>query len=257
MQLKTVAELSRLKDVADAQARAKTGDATTCTIWGDTDIPALVRAQGETLYRDDFSALNNWHHEGTGDLTQPEVGVMQLNCIGSRQGRAGCMAFCQTDFPDNICIHYSMRALTNRGLLITFIAARGRHGEDMLTELPEREGIFADYILNPHLRCYHVSVSRYDDTGTHTGVSNWRRNPGIFMMGQQNDLCKVPNTWYDVAIVKRGPLLQMAVNGELAGGFIDRDDIPEPIPSQGKIGFRSIGADVRVQIRDLRVTALA
>ena len=256
MQLRTIEQLQQLKNQADEQARSETGNKANCEIWGSTGIPVLVAPEGQVLYQDDFAALENWHHEGTGDLTQPAPGVMQLNCIGSRQGRAGCMAFCRTDFPDNICVQYSMRALTNRGLLITFLAARGRQGEDMLTELPEREGIFADYILNPDLRCYHVSVSRYDDTGTHTGVSNWRRNPGIFMMAQQKDLCRIPNTWYDVTIVKHGKLLQMAVNGELAGGFIDRDDVPEPIPSEGKVGFRSIGADVRVQIRNFRVSAL-
>ena len=75
-------------------------------------------------------------------------------------------------------------------------------------------------------------------------------------MAQQEDLCKVPNTWYRVAIVKRGPLLQMAVNGKVSGGFIDPDEIPEPIPGAGKVGFRSIGADVRVQIRNFSVRAL-
>ena len=33
-------------------------------------------------------------------------------------------------------------------------------------------------------------------------------------------------------------------------------EIPEPIPGAGKIGFRTIGADVRVQVRAVRVTAL-
>jgi hypothetical protein len=59
-----------------------------------------------------------------------------------------------------------------------------------------------------------------------------------------------------VAIVKKGKLLQMAVNGELAGGFVDPDEIPEPVPAGGKVGFRSIGAEVLVQIKDFQVRAL-
>ncbi len=224
--------------------------------WGLTDIPPLVEARGQVLYSDNFASLDNWHHEGRGQLTQPEPNVMQLNCVGSKQGSAGCMAFCRTDFPDNICIEYDLRVLTRNGLVITFIAAQGRHGEDMITGLPKREGVFADYIFNPGLRCYHVSVSRYNDKGEHTGVSNWRRNPGIFLMAQQRDLCKEPLNWYHVAIVKQGPLLQMAVNGALAGGFVDPNEIPEPIPSAGKVGFRSIGAEVLAQIRSFKVTAL-
>jgi hypothetical protein len=53
----------------------------------------------------------------------------------------------------------------------------------MITELPARKGIFSDYIYDMKMRSYHVSISRYNDEGKHTGVSNWRRNPGIFMMG--------------------------------------------------------------------------
>lgn len=240
-----------LRPVEDFKELAKTKE-----IWGDPNIPAPLEPKGEVLYEDDFETLDNWHHEGRGELTQPEPNLMQLNCMGSRQGRAGCMAFCRTDFPDNICIEYDMKALTTNGLVITFIAARGRRGEDMITELPKREGIFADYIHNPNLRCYHVSVSRYGDTGIHTGVSNWRRNPGIFLMAQQEDLCKEANNWYHVKIIKQGPLLQMAVDGKLAGGFIDPDEIPEPIPTAGKVGFRTIGAEVLAQIKGFKVTAI-
>ena len=48
----------------------------------------------------------------------------------------------------------------------------------------------------------------------------------------------------------------MSVNNKTAGGFIDKDEIPEPIPGDGKVGFRIIGADVVVQIKNFKVTAL-
>jgi hypothetical protein len=216
----------------------------------------LLTAKGKTLFEDNFANLDNWHHEGGGNLSQPEANLMQLNCIGSKQGKAGCMSFCKKDFPDNVCIEYDMRVVTSKGLLITFIASKGRNGEDMITELPAREGIFADYIFNPKMRSYHLSVSRYNDKGEHTGVSNWRRNPGIFMMGQQEDLCKKINNWYHIAIIKKGGLLQLAVDGKLAGGFIDPDEIPELIPSDGKVGFRAIGSEVIAQIKNFKVSSL-
>ncbi|OGV64099.1 MAG: hypothetical protein A3K19_06120 [Lentisphaerae bacterium RIFOXYB12_FULL_65_16] len=253
MQLKTVDELKALSAAADRQAKT---DGQAVHIWGDMNIPPPVVPKGRVLYEDAFASLDNWHHEGIGQLATPEPGIFELACVGSKQGAEGCMAFCRNDFPDNICIEYDLRALTNKGLVITFIAAQGRHGEDIITGLPKRQGVFADYIFNPNLRCYHLSVSRYDDKGEHTGVSNWRRNPGIFLMAQQPDLCKVHDTWYHIVIVKQGKLLQLSVNGEPAGGFVDRDDIPEPIPAAGKIGFRTIGADVRVQFRAFKVTAL-
>jgi len=254
MKLKTVDELKTMCDRVGQECKRVTGQD---KVWGDSEIPAFIQAKGKVLYREDFAQLSNWQHEGIGQLTQPAAGVMQLNCVGSRQGGPGCMAFCKQDFPDNILIEYDMKALTNRGLFITFIGFAAREsGKDVLTDLPKREGIFADYIHSEALRCYHVSVSRCNDKGEHTGTSNWRRNPGIFMMAQQQDLCEKHNTWYHVAIVKQDKLLQMAVDGKLAGGFIDNDEIPEPIPTAGKVGFRSIGADVLVQIRGFKVTAL-
>lgn len=251
--MKTVDELKDFKSQHEEEYKIKTGKQ---KIWGKTDIPKLIKAKGKVLYEDNFANLKNWHHEGGGKLTQPEKDLMQLNCIGSKQGKAGCMAFCRKDFPDNICIEYDLRVVTSKGLVITFIASKGRNGEDMITELPAREGIFADYIFNPGMRSYHVSVSRYNDKGEHTGVSNWRRNPGIFMMGQQEDLCKKINTWYHIEIIKKGGLLQLAVDGKLAGGFIDPDEIPEPIPSDGKVGFRAIGSEVIAQVKNFKITSL-
>jgi hypothetical protein len=251
--MKTIEELKNYKKEHEDKYKSEKSKKKT---WGKQDIPELLTAEGKIIYTDKFKNLDNWHHEGGGTLTHPEENVLQLNCIDSRQGYAGCMAFCRTDFPDNICIEYDMKALTSKGLLITFIATQGRNGEDMITELPARKGIFDDYIFNPTLRCYHVSISRYDDDGKHTNVSNWRRNPGFFLMGQQPDLCEKIDKWYHIKIIKKGNLLQLAVNGKLAGGFIDPDVIPEKIPSFGKVGFRAIGAEVIVQIKNFKVTAL-
>lgn len=253
LKLKTIEELKALQKSTDEAEKAKTRE---IKKWGNPNIPPLVIAKGKVIYADTFDNLDNWHHEGCGTLSQPEPYLMQLNCVGSRQGGAGCMAFCRIDFPDHICIEYDLKVLTTNGLVITFIAAQGRYGEDMITELPKRKGIFADYVYNPNLRCYHVSVSRYNDKGIHTGVSNWRRNPGLFLMAQQPDLCKEPKIWYHITIIKQGRLLQMAVNGKLAGGFIDLDEIPEPIPQGGKIGFRVIGAEVLAQIKNFKITAI-
>lgn len=226
-------------------------------VWGKPDIPDLIAARGELLYEDDFADLENWHHEGIGELTQPEDSLMQLNCIASEQGGAGCMAFCRTDFPDHIIVEYDLRVLTSNGLVITFLAAAGIGDEDMIGELPPRQGVFSDYIRNPRLKSYHVSISRYDDDGVHTGVSNWRRNPGIFLMAQQPDLCKEIKQDYHIHLVKSGPLLQLAVNDSLAGGFIDPQQIPTPIPRAGKVGFRAIGRRVIARIENFQVHRIA
>jgi hypothetical protein len=247
----SVEELRQLEKEANTAALETTGKP---KLWGKPAIPINAGEAGVRIYRDSFHNLNNWHHEGIGQLTQPERNLMQLNCAASAQGKEGCMAFCKADFPDSIRIDIDLRVLTTNGLFIAFLACRGRRGEDMLLELPERSGSFADYVYNPDLRSYHLSISRYDDEGTHTGVSNWRRNPGLFLMGQQPDLCKEPNRWYHIAIVKKGPYLQLSVDNSFAGGCIDLDEIPDDIPRSGKIGFRAIGRDVIVQLKNFVVS---
>ncbi|MDW7682125.1 MAG: DUF1961 family protein [bacterium] len=251
-QLKSAEELVALRDSMDLVEQRKTGKN---KAWGNSDISGFgkVIEFGETIFEDNFQNFDNWVHEGRGELTQPTPEIMQINCIGSAQGGVGCMAFCKPDFPNQICIEYDLRILTTNGLLINFIACQGRQGEDMLADLPPRKGVFADYVFNSNLRSYHFSVSRYDDDGVHTGFSNWRRNPGLFLMAQQPDLCKQPDKWYHIKIVKSGGFLKMTVNDQLAGGFIDLEEIPDQIPGAGKLGFRAIGSNVIVQIKNFRV----
>ena len=218
----------------------------------------LIEAKGRVLFEDDFrSGLVNWHQEGTGRVFISEPGTMRLECVESAQGREGCMAFCRRDFPDGISVDYDMLVEKSNGLVITFVAMRGLNGEDIINDLPPRRGVFKDYVgQDARMRSYHVSVSRYDDAGVHTGVSNWRRNPGLHLMGQGPDLCKEIGRKYRITIVKDGPHCQLGVNGTLAHEFIDPGEIKDEIPSSGKAGFRAIGSLVLAEISNFRVRAL-
>ena len=111
MSLKSVEEIKKIGHESEKDYKDKTGK---IKYWGDDKIPEFIRPQGKILYEDNFRNFENWHHEGCGSLTKPETGIMQINCIGSKQGGEGCMAFCRKDFPDNICIEYDMKALSNR-----------------------------------------------------------------------------------------------------------------------------------------------
>jgi hypothetical protein len=147
--------------------------------------------------------------------------------------------------------------LTRNGLVITFIAMRGAKGEDLFDPaLPKRAGVFGDYVRSDALVSYHVSVSRYDDDGRHTGVSNWRRNPGLNLMREGPDLCREINRWYRIRIVKAGGHCQLGVDGVLAHEFTDPGQLTSPMPAGGKVGFRAIGSEVRMLVRNFKVTAL-
>lgn len=217
-----------------------------------------IEPRGKVLFSDTFINLRNWHLEGAvKGVTIVRPGAMRLDCSGSRQGGQGCMAFSKLDFPDNICIEYDLVMEQQNGLIITFIGMKGVKGADAITGVPKRKGIFKEYVgKKASTRSYHVSVSRYDDKGKHTGVSNWRRNPGLNLMGSGKDPCKKAGTTYHVAIIKKGPLLQLQVDGKVASGFRDPGKLPGPIPTVGKIGFRTIGSRAIARISNFKVTAL-
>ncbi len=211
----------------------------------------------KVLFEEAFDGLDDWHHEGGGELSVNGEGAMRIACVGSMQGGVGCMAFCRKDFPDDIAVEYDLVVQESNGLLITFVAARGLHGEDMLTDLPPRAGEFKDYVgEDALLRSYHVSVSRYDDQGRHTGVSNWRRNPGLHLMAQGDDLCKEIGRSYVIRIEKAGPRCAILVNGQPGPSFTDARELHDDIPTAGKVGFRAIGSRVIADVSNFRVLAL-
>jgi len=226
----------------------------------------LILPQGEVLFADDFAyGLGKWRHEGIGRLeivaheqaNRHALGrALRIDCTGSQQGGAGCHAFCVEDFPDGIALEYDLFVHERNGLFITFIAMCGLRGEDMFS-LPPRSGVFKDYTgEDALLRSYHVSVSRYDDEGAHTGVSNWRRNPGLHLVGQGPDLCKEIGRQYRMTIVKDGPHLQLGVDGTLAHEFVDPQELPDRLPEGGKFGFRAIGSKMIAEVSRVRVRKL-
>ena len=211
----------------------------------------------QVLFEDDFATLERWHLEGIGAVTLPEPGTMRLDCTGGAQGGAGCMAFCREDFPDGIAVEYDLLVRQSNGLVITFVAMRGLNGEDMIADLPPRAGMFDDYVAaDAPMRSYHVSVSRYNDAGQHTGVSNWRRNPGLHLMGQGEDLCKETGNTYHIRIEKDGPRCALFVNGQAGPAFVDPDELSDALPTAGKVGFRAIGSKVIAEVRSFRVAQL-
>ena len=211
----------------------------------------------ELLHSDDFEDFANWHHEGIGEIKTAPNGGMRLHCLGSKQGREGCMAFFRPNLPDQVAYEYDLIVQSQGGLVINYLAIRGLKGEDMIEDrdqLEPRAGIMANYFSAKWgLQSYHVSVSRFDDTGTHTETSNWRRNPGCLLVGHGVDPCQEVGRSYHFRVVKDGGHCQLFADGKFGHGFIDHDTATGPIPDHGKFGFRLIGSDVMADIANFRV----
>jgi hypothetical protein len=218
-------------------------------------VPA-TQPQGKVLFAESFKNLDHWHLEGLTQGASIADGELRLDCK-SKMGFHGVMAFCKQDFPDNIAIEYDLLVEQHNGLFITFIAMQGVNGEDAITGVPPRAGVFDDYVgEKASTRSYHVSVCRYEDDGKHTGVSNWRRNPGLHLMVSGKDLCTETGKLYHVRITKHGPHCAVDVNGERGAEFTDPQTIAGPIPTVGKFGFRAIGAHATFRVSNVKVTAL-
>src|SRR3954452_10379724 len=194
------------------------------------------------LFHEPFNNLNEWHLEGQTDgITIARPAELRIECQ-SKMGMVGAMAFCRRDFPDHIAFEYDLVVERHNGLLITFVAMRGVNGEDAIGGVPPRTGVFDDYTgEHASTRSYHVSVCRYEDDGTHTGVSNWRRNPGLHLMTSGTDWCTETGRVYHVRITKDGPRCAVDVNGVRGAAFVDPQTLAGSIPAAGKIGFRAIG----------------
>lgn len=224
---------------------------------GDPIMHHKIMPQGQILLKENFENLDRWHLEGhTHGVSLAGDGWLRLDCTGSAQGGVGVHAFLKDDLPDQICLEYDLFTEEKNGLLITFLGMQGITGEDAISGVPPRTGKFSDYTDEAATtRSYHLSLSRFDDQGVHTGVSNWRRNPGLHLVGQGPDPCAEIGKIYHVAIIKQGRRCQLQVDGKLISGFIDTAP-DDAVPGAGKIGLRVIGARAVVRIANLQVTAL-
>lgn len=211
----------------------------------------------ELLHEENFLSLENWHHEGAGELELMEGGGMRMTCLGSQQGAPGCMAFFRPDLPDQVSISYEVQVKSHGGLIINYLAIRGLNGEDLIKDagkLEPRDGSMRNYYATKWgLQSYHVSYSRFGDDGTHTDTSNWRRNPGCLLAGHGVDLVQEINRSYRLRLTKDAGALQLYVDGHFAHGLVDRDTTRLPIPDWGKFGIRLIGSNVSAEFRNLTV----
>ena len=224
----------------------------------DPILDHKIVPQGRTLFVENFLNLEHWHLEGhTSGVSLLNDGWLRLDCTGSKQGGVGVHAILTKEMPDSICVKFDLLIEEKNGLLITFLGLKGLNGQDAITGVPPRSGLFSDYTGQDAAICsYHLSLCRYDDQGVHTGTSNWRRNPGLLLVGQGLDPCTEINKIYSVAIIKQGRRCQLQVDGKVISGFTDAEATEKAIPRDGKIGFRVIGARAVVRIAHVQVIAL-
>jgi len=206
------------------------------------------------IFRDDFNNnLENWKKEGNGSVELTSEGKAILSLGEESKGLA---LWALKEIEDDFQLEFNLKIPTINGFFITIICARGLNGEDVMKELPERNGELDEYSKG-NIRSYHISSHCFTTEGEQIPGSKMRKNPGHLLLSKsQDDPCISDRTYY-IDVVKTGNRIRYYVDDVLIHDFRDRGGFG-PIYSKGKIGFWIGGKPevFTVILNDIRVFKL-
>lgn len=198
--------------------------------------------------------------EGQANITF-ENGYMRMeSALPKEQGqKANFVYWCNENFPDNIVIEWDFRPLTEPGLTILFLCAKGINGEDLFDKsLQKRTG---EYPLYHHgdINAFHISYFRRkeaDERAFHT--CNLRKSYGFYLVSQGAD--PMPDAEecledYHMRVIKKGKELSFFINDLKIFEFFDDGTTYGNILTDGKIGFRQL-APMAALYKDLKVYSI-
>lgn len=198
--------------------------------------------------------------EGQANITF-ENGYMRMeSALPKEQGqKANFVYWCNENFPDNIVIEWDFRPLTEPGLAILFLCAKGINGKDLFDKsLQKRTG---EYPLYHHgdINAFHISYFRRkeaDERAFHT--CNLRKSYGFYLVSQGAD--PMPDAEecledYHMRVIKKGKELSFFINDLKIFEFFDDGTTYGNILTDGKIGFRQL-APMAALYKDLKVYSI-
>lgn len=228
---------------------------------------ALLRDLGlrtrEALYENPLASaadIDGWPIEGPGTATFP-LAQMRLESTGAFEAgqKSNFVLWCPEVFPDDIRITWQFRPIMEPGLAILFFAARGQKGEHVLDPaLAPRRGPYNQY-HSGDINALHVSYFRRrnpDEIRLHS--CNLRKSHGFHLVAQGGDpIPTVDQTdgWYEITLIKRGPLVAFAIEGITTFTWRDDGKTCGPVLGEGSIGLRQMNPLI-AEYRNLRVDAL-
>lgn len=207
------------------------------------------------IFRDDFdnSVLENWKKEGIGDITVSSNGKAVLSLGEESKGLAlWALKEINVDFQ----LEFNLKIPNHNGLFIIIICAHGMNGEDIINDLPERNGELEEY-SKENIRSYHISSHCFTAQGEQIPGSKLRKNPGHLLLSRNAvDPCISSRTYY-IDVVKTGNRIRYYVDDMLIHDVRDKGGFG-PIYSKGKLGFWIGGnpEDFQVILDDIRIFRL-
>ena len=206
-------------------------------------------SKSKLLYENPLSCaedVRGFRLEGDASLTFPR-GRMRMENAYERDGERGLHAnfilWCERDIPDHIAVSWDFRPLTDAGLAMIWIAAKGRQGEDLFDpRLSPRNGDYQQY-HHGDINALHASYFRRNPSEIGFRTCNLRKSHGFHLVCQGGD--PLPDAKYAVQphrveVVKSGQHLRFSMNDIVLFHWIDDGQSFGPVLRDGKIGFRQM-----------------
>ncbi len=195
--------------------------------------------RSKLLFQEEFDGnLAHWSVEGKGKLEVTEDNRLLVTSTPESEGIA---VWTVQDFSGDFHLEYEVELPETAGINLAFICARGIRDEDILKELPPRNGNLNEYTRG-QIRNYHIAYHCYTPEGQHASGSRVRKNPGFMLLSStDDDPCK-ENRPYFINIVKIDNRIQFFVDNQLIHDVRDKGGFG-PTYMNGKIGFWVHGAE--------------
>jgi hypothetical protein len=203
---------------------------------------------GDIIYENPFAApddVSEFRLEGDAAITFPQGRMRMENLRDPAEGQAANFVFwCPEDLPADIAVSWQYWPIREPGLSMTWISAKGRHGEDIFDpSLPERTGEYPQYMRGA-INALHCSYfRRKHPTERCFQTCNLRKSHGFHLVCQGADpLPSVPDADppYDIQLIKCGPHVIFSINELRLFHWVDDGETYGPILGGGKMGFRQM-----------------
>ena len=216
----------------------------------------------KTLYENPLASgedIRDFRLEGDAAITFPRGRMRMENAREPdvEKGRhANFILWCERDFPDNIAVSWDFRPLTDAGLAMIWIAARGRRGEDLFDPaLAPRDGDYPQY-HHGDINALHASYYRRNPSEIAFRTCNLRKSYGFHLACQGGD--PLPDARYAAGpyrmeVVKSAAQFRLSMNGVVCFHWIDDGESHGPVLEGGKIGFRQM-AGLIAEYANLKVS---
>jgi hypothetical protein len=221
-------------------------------------------SRSELIYENSWASpedLNDFRLEGHAAITFPHGRMRMANALEPDREHgvhANFILWCTRDFSDNIAVSWDFRPMTDAGLAMIWVAAKGRTGEDLFDpSLAPRDGNYPQYYKGD-INALHASYYRRNPSEIGFRTCNLRKSYGFHLVCQGGD--PLPDARYAVEpyrveAIKAGPHFRFAVNDVVLFHWVDDGEAYGPILVDGKIGFRQM-AGLAAEYADLQVHAV-